>query len=113
MNGFLRLKVPQRYTDTKLFFPEACLQGQNPNNYWKKISGGLDFRKESMYLCPRFLSEHNPGTLARSIEHPDFIGKVVDSSSIYHDPVAQSVEHLTFNQGVMGSSPIGITRATN
>jgi hypothetical protein len=85
VNGFLRLKVPQRYTDTKLFFPEACLQGQNPNNYWKKISGGLDFRKESMYLCPRFLSEHSP------------------------DPVAQSVEHLTFNQGVMGSSPIGIT----
>lgn len=28
------------------------------------------------------------------------------------DPVAQSVEHLTFNQGVMGSSPIGITRKT-
>ncbi len=25
------------------------------------------------------------------------------------DPVAQAVEHLTFNQGVMGSSPIGIT----
>ena len=25
------------------------------------------------------------------------------------DLVAQSVEHLTFNQGVMGSSPIGIT----
>lgn len=25
------------------------------------------------------------------------------------DPVAQLVEHLTFNQGVMGSSPIGIT----
>ena len=26
-----------------------------------------------------------------------------------HDLVAQSVEHLTFNQGVMGSSPIEIT----
>jgi hypothetical protein len=26
------------------------------------------------------------------------------------EPVAQSVEHLTFNQGVMGSIPIGLTR---
>lgn len=29
------------------------------------------------------------------------------------DPVAQAVEHLTFNQGVMGSSPIGITSETS
>ena len=27
----------------------------------------------------------------------------------FYDLVAQSVEHLTFNQGVMGSSPIEIT----
>jgi hypothetical protein len=25
------------------------------------------------------------------------------------EPVAQPVEHLTFNQGVMGSNPIGLT----
>ncbi len=29
------------------------------------------------------------------------------------DPVAQPVEHLTFNQGVMGSNPIGITKAAS
>ena len=26
------------------------------------------------------------------------------------EPVAQPVEHLTFNQGVMGSNPIGLTK---
>ena len=35
--------------------------------------------------------------------------EVVDSNSITHplqyDPLAQLVEHLTFNQGVLGSSP--------
>jgi hypothetical protein len=30
-----------------------------------------------------------------------------------HDLVAQPVEHLTFNQGVMGSNPIEITTTTN
>jgi hypothetical protein len=29
------------------------------------------------------------------------------------EPVAQPVEHLTFNQGVMGSNPIGLTNKNN
>ena len=29
------------------------------------------------------------------------------------EPVAQPVEHLTFNQGVMGSNPIGLTNNFN
>ena len=28
---------------------------------------------------------------------------------ILHGPVAQPVEHLTFNQGVTGSNPVGLT----
>ena len=27
-----------------------------------------------------------------------------------HDPVAQLVEHLTFNQRVTGSNPVGVTQ---
>ena len=30
---------------------------------------------------------------------------------LFLDSVAQSVEHLTFNQRVLGSNPSGITRA--
>jgi hypothetical protein len=29
------------------------------------------------------------------------------------EPVAQSVEHVTFNHGVAGSSPAGLTNKTN
>lgn len=49
--------------------------------YFKKM---LAMSFESAYLCRAFLKAH-------------------------FDLVAQSVEHLTFNQGVMGSSPIEIT----
>jgi hypothetical protein len=28
---------------------------------------------------------------------------------ILHGPIAQPVEHLTFNQGVAGSNPAGLT----
>ena len=30
----------------------------------------------------------------------------------FSEPVAQPVEHLTFNQGVAGSNPAGLTRKT-
>ena len=36
-------------------------------------------------------------------------GSTPVSAAINNDFVAQLVEHLTFNQGVMGSSPIGVT----
>lgn len=39
-----------------------------------------------------------------------FCVRLIVSSGRWHDLVAQSVEHLTFNQGVMGSSPIEITK---
>jgi hypothetical protein len=41
---------------------------------------------------------------------PRFLNELV---SYRVDLVAQSVEHLTFNQGVMGSSPIEITLIIN
>ena len=31
------------------------------------------------------------------------------TSNLDHEPLAQSVEHLTFNQGVVGSSPTWLT----
>ena len=33
-----------------------------------------------------------------------------DSHHPLHDPIAQSVEHLAFNQSVHGSSPCGVTK---
>jgi hypothetical protein len=33
----------------------------------------------------------------------------VGSAIIYYEPLAQSVEHLTFNQGVEGSNPSWLT----
>ena len=60
----------------------------------------------------KFLLEKNPARVGNSGPvdislHPLF--KRLLRNKKRSDPVAQSVEHLTFNQGVMGSSPIGIT----
>ena len=68
----------------KQILPCRGLKPVFPNIYWKNFLRLLDIRQKCVYLCRAF-SESRP------------------------DPVAQSVEHLTFNQGVMGSSPIGIT----
>lgn len=40
-----------------------------------------------------------------------YAGKRFGLMTIWNEPVAQPVEHLTFNQGVMGSNPIGLTTA--
>ena len=50
--------------------------------------------KKSLYLCTRFLRNR--------LLSKDCINKV--------DPLAQSVEHNTFNVGVLGSSPKRITK---
>ena len=60
----------------------------------------------------KLLLEKNPARVGNSVRvdislHPLFKGRLKNKKR--SDPVAQSVEHLTFNQGVMGSSPIGIT----
>lgn len=68
----------------KQILPYRGFKGVFPNFYWKNFLRLLQFRCKLAYLCRAFLESRS-------------------------DPVAQSVEHLTFNQGVMGSSPIGIT----
>ena len=39
---------------------------------------------------------------------PSFLGSN-PRSPVFHEPLAQQVEHLTFNQGVEGSSPSWLT----
>lgn len=70
----------------KQILPYRGFKGVFPNFYWKNFLRLLQIRCKLAYLCRAFLESRS-------------------------DPVAQSVEHLTFNQGVMGSSPIGITDA--
>lgn len=54
----------------------------------EKFSAGFGFSVDTDLSLPRFSDKHCQDRV---------------------DLVAQSVEHLTFNQGVMGSSPIEIT----
>ena len=53
-------------------------------------------------------------TVVQLVER-QFVALVVAGSSpvghpiTYYEPLAQSVEHLTFNQGVTGSIPVWLT----
>lgn len=70
------------------FWWRACLMGCFQIFIGKNFKVGLFFCQVRTYLCIRFWKR----TFFRN-----------------DDLVAQPVEHLTFNQGVMGSNPIEIT----
>lgn len=64
------------------------------------------FRKSSKIFIETNIFIFTIRTSKRSIDHLPFI----DSFKVGLDFIAQQVEHYTFNVGVVGSIPTGITR---
>ena len=79
-------------------------------NLLKKIHrnkfGG--FRK-SLYLCTRFQKSHAKIGCTSAKSKLSALGLHYHCTQNKVDPLAQSVEHNTFNVGVLGSSPKRIT----
>ena len=72
----------------------------------------LDIDKLPAFLYNTFVSLNDP--LAQLVEHLTFNQGVPRSSrgwiTIFLGPLAQLVEHLTLNQGVVGSRPTWVTK---
>ena len=78
------------------------------NNSVGRVSA---FQAECREFEPRFPLHFFMVTVVQLVER-QFVALVVAGSSpvghpiTYYEPLAQSVEHLTFNQGVTGSIPV-------
>ena len=76
------------------------------NSQWKqirKVAYGTDSKSDEevcVKKCCEF-TEELPNLQVR--------WKASQTVSFFYDPLAQWVEHLTFNQGVVGSSPMWVT----
>ena len=75
----------------------------------------LNYKKVIFYFLPHFYHKHKKAGVAQLARASAFQADCREFESrlplhfICNDPLAQLVEHLTFNEGANGSNPLRVT----